>query len=209
MDNPHCSCKLTRVRCRRTCWPAGRRPTARCSTKSSLGSTWTQTKTYQVRISATSPAAVGPPRPVRAGGVLVGGSRSSCTCCPGCWASELTARLAREARPHAAGAAAARGVAVLPAPPLTLVLVRRARSQSRSWTTTSSTRAWTPHRGLSPNKNGPNQLGLWCNMLPWHQMAVITSGCAPVGLPTRGTPHRSRPRCWTCCSRLGTGHGTN
>ena len=30
-----------------------------------------------------------------------------------------------------------------------------------------------------PNKNGPDHLGLWYNVLPAHRMAVITSGCVP------------------------------
>ena len=29
-------------------------------------------------------------------------------------------------------------------------------------------------------KHGPYHLGLWYNMLPWHQMALVTSGCVPV-----------------------------
>ena len=40
-------------------------------------------------------------------------------------------------------------------------------------------RCGAPQHGLSSNKNGPNHLGLWYNVLPWHQMALITSGlCA-------------------------------
>ena len=37
-------------------------------------------------------------------------------------------------------------------------------------------RCGAPQHGLSSNKNGPNHLGLWYNVLPWHQMALITSG---------------------------------
>ena len=29
-------------------------------------------------------------------------------------------------------------------------------------------------------QDGPNHLGLWCNMLPEYQMAAITSGCVPL-----------------------------
>ena len=34
--------------------------------------------------------------------------------------------------------------------------------------------AWTITR-----HEGPNHLGLWCDALPEHQMALITSDCAP------------------------------
>ena len=30
-------------------------------------------------------------------------------------------------------------------------------------------------------QDGPNHLGLWCNMLPEYQMAAITSGCVRSG----------------------------
>ena len=33
-------------------------------------------------------------------------------------------------------------------------------------------------------QNGPDHLGLWCNALPEHQMALITSGCVPFRSPT-------------------------
>ena len=40
---------------------------------------------------------------------------------------------------------------------------------------------WTTHQ-----QNGPDHLGLWCNVLPDHHMALITSGCVPCRV--RGQP---------------------
>ena len=37
-----------------------------------------------------------------------------------------------------------------------------------------------PHNRTVLQHDGPNHLGLRCNALPEHQMALITSGCAPV-----------------------------
>ena len=41
-------------------------------------------------------------------------------------------------------------------------------------------------------KDGPTYLGLWHNVLPEHQMALITSGCAPSRMSTSGTRPRGR-----------------
>ena len=39
--------------------------------------------------------------------------------------------------------------------------------------------AGTPTTWTILQNDGPNHLGLWCNVLPAHPMALITSGCAP------------------------------
>ena len=44
----------------------------------------------------------------------------------------------------------------------------------------SASTSWTIHP-----QNGPNHLVLWYNMLPGHQIAVITSDCVPVRCCTR------------------------
>ena len=36
-----------------------------------------------------------------------------------------------------------------------------------------------PQHGLSSKNDDPNHLGLRCNAVPEHQMALITSGCVP------------------------------
>ena len=40
-------------------------------------------------------------------------------------------------------------------------------------------RAGTPATWTILQQHGPNHLGLRCNALPEHQIAVITSGCVP------------------------------
>ena len=52
----------------------------------------------------------------------------------------------------------------------------------------SSVRDPTPT--VLPNDD-PNHLGLRCNALPEHQMALITSGCLPFSRPTRRMSARS------------------
>ena len=54
--------------------------------------------------------------------------------------------------------------------------------------------AWTILR-----YDGPNHLGLWCNVLPEYQMALITSGCVPSRQGPRAVrggaaPSLARPR---------------
>ena len=39
---------------------------------------------------------------------------------------------------------------------------------------------WDPTKWTILQQDGPNHLGLWYNALPEHQIALITSGCAPV-----------------------------
>ena len=48
-----------------------------------------------------------------------------------------------------------------------------------------------PHNMDYPQKDDPNQLGMRCNALPAHQMALITSGCVPTDAEActgRGAP---------------------
>ena len=42
---------------------------------------------------------------------------------------------------------------------------------------------WTTLQNMTPN-----HLGLRCNALPEHQMALITSGCAPFSWPRASSP---------------------
>ena len=42
-------------------------------------------------------------------------------------------------------------------------------------------------------KDGPNHLGLWCYVLPDHQMALITSGCVPFSCGRDGGLHPADP----------------
>ena len=43
-------------------------------------------------------------------------------------------------------------------------------------------------------QDGPNHLGLWCNMLPEYQMAAITSGCVPFRGRAVGQQHNTAGR---------------
>ena len=66
-----------------------------------------------------------------------------------------------------------------------------------------------PHHGLSSNEDGPDHLGLWYNVLPEHQMALITSGlCAPVryNAPRAATITASKGGCTLCESAAGHPH---
>ena len=52
--------------------------------------------------------------------------------------------------------------------------------------------------GTRPPKDDPNHLGLRCNALPEHQMALITSGCVPLRRdgwwPNALPGHRAAPQ---------------
>ena len=53
-------------------------------------------------------------------------------------------------------------------------------------------------------KNGPNHLGLWYNMLPWHQMAPVTSDCLAAN--ARG---RRRWRSWSGAGSTASSRSTS
>ena len=45
-------------------------------------------------------------------------------------------------------------------------------------------------------QNGPDHLGLWYNMLPWHQIALITSDClgaVQIDVSARHVPSAEAP----------------
>ena len=56
-------------------------------------------------------------------------------------------------------------------------------------------------------QDGPNHLGLWCKVLPGHQMALITSGCVKKGGHPPPSPFRSHHAddipLWGCPLRIG------
>ena len=51
---------------------------------------------------------------------------------------------------------------------------------------------------------GPNHLGLWCNALPEHQMALITSDCVPFRLMW---PRLEQWQAWFLASQHAAGPG--